>query len=126
MIRKSVKRFSRATNAARLRGDHARTKTQSAMMIDPNLIALRQLRLEGYGGANPSISCARSMMDIAALRPFCSSVDQRNLVCFVSDSRHRADFIERRRTDAHHRVPQNDHVARSASLNVCGRIHLKK
>jgi hypothetical protein len=31
MIRKSVKRFSLATNATHLRGDHAQSKTWSAM-----------------------------------------------------------------------------------------------
>jgi hypothetical protein len=40
MIRKSVQRFSLATNAKRLRGDHAPTRIQSAMTIHPDLIAL--------------------------------------------------------------------------------------
>jgi hypothetical protein len=40
MIRKSVQRFSLATNAKRLRGDHAQTKSQSAMMIRLKIIAL--------------------------------------------------------------------------------------
>jgi hypothetical protein len=35
-----AKRFSLATNAKRLRADHAQSRIQSAMTIQPNLIAL--------------------------------------------------------------------------------------
>jgi len=35
-----AKRFSRATNAKRLRGDHAQSRIQSAMTIQPDLTAL--------------------------------------------------------------------------------------
>jgi hypothetical protein len=40
MIRKTARRFSLATNAPHLRGDHVQSKTQSAMAIRPNPIAL--------------------------------------------------------------------------------------
>jgi hypothetical protein len=47
MIRKSVKRFSLATNAKRLRGDYAQSGIQGAMALQPDPIALQGLMKSG-------------------------------------------------------------------------------
>jgi hypothetical protein len=61
MIRKSGNRFSLATNAKRLRGDHAQTIGESAMTIHPELIALWSdglSRQTKTGHAQRGSSCA--------------------------------------------------------------------
>jgi hypothetical protein len=73
MIRKSAKRFSLATNAKRLRGDHAQTKRQIGVTIRRSVIPILESQPDRRAGtASNTDGTERCEAQVLGSPPFCA------------------------------------------------------